>query len=286
MPRVVVSALLLALTPFATACAHAPPATLVEDRARRDVPIAICRAQLNATDTTEAGLPKPEVYWKTLFPRFGGFGSAMDLRTPDCIGDALALIPGVASSTPSALSKDDLTAAPGENGLQAAWLRASTSNAVGYGLLALVRPRPAELDVYALGFYQGSARHSRFELAKLGPATILVARDEACADVKPGAECESTLSFYVAAAGKLTVGAKTMLQRTLFGTMKDVGRVQSRFTTDPPVVEGETIKVKEKLSVRDSGDDEVRKSEGERIFTLRGTELVANKDSIWAAPPR
>jgi hypothetical protein len=62
--------------------------------------------------------------------------------------------------------------------------------------------------------------------------------------------------------------------------------VQSRFTTDPPVVEGETIKVKEKLSVRDSGDDEVRKSEGERVFTLRGGELVPNKDSIWASPAR
>jgi hypothetical protein len=90
------------------------------------------------------------------------------------------------------------------------------------------------------------------------------------------------MSFYLVAGGRLTVGGKTTLQRIQFGTMKDVGRIQSRLTTDPPVVEGESIKVKERLSVRDSGDDEVRRSEGERVFTLRGTELVANKESLWA----
>jgi hypothetical protein len=276
----------LALAALAWSCGGAAPGTLIEDKARRDVPIAICRSQLNASDTTEAGLPKPEVYWKTLFPRFGGFGAAMDARMPDCVGEQILLTVGAASPSAAAPTKDDLTVFPGEDGLQAVWLRASAAGPVGGGILALVRPRPAELDVYALGSYRGSAHHSRFEFAKLGGGPILIARDEACADVKPGAECESTLSFYVAAAGKLTVGAKTLLQRTQAGTMKDVGRVQFRLTTDPPVVEGDSIKVKEKLSVRDAGDDEVRKSEGERIFTLRGSELVPSKDSIWAAPPR
>jgi hypothetical protein len=268
-------------------CAGAVGSSGIEDKARRDVPIAICRAPLSTTNTTEAGLPRPEVYWKTLFPRFAGFGAAVDLGSPDCVGDTVLLTPGALSASPVAISKDDLTVSPGEDGLQGVWLHAaSASDVVALGPLALVRTRPSELDVYSIGLYRGSTRHSRFDFVKVGSTTVLAARDEACADVKPGTECESTLSFYLAAGGRLTLGGKTAVQRIQFGTMKDLGRIQSRLTTDAPVVEGESIKVKEKLSVRDSGDDEVRRSEGERIFTLKGTEFVANKESLWAQVAR
>jgi hypothetical protein len=264
-----------------TSCAGAVGSTGVEDKARRDVPIAICRRPLNAGDTTEGGAPQPEIYWKTLFPRFHGFGAAMDTGIPDCVGDRILVTPATSSSA-TVVSKDDLTVSPGEDGLQAVWLRASASDNNALGPLALLRSRPSELDVYAIGLYRGSAHHSRFDFGKLGTTTILSARDEACADAKPSTECESTLSFYLLGSGHLTAAGKTTLQRIQFATMKGIGRIQARLTTDPPVFEGETIKVKEKLSIRDSGEDEVRRSEGERVFTIRGTELVANKESIWA----
>jgi hypothetical protein len=271
-----------AVLAFQASCGGAPAVSPgIEDKARRDVPIAICRTQLAVNDTTETGMPRPELYWKTLFPRFRGFGSVMDLRTQDCIGEPILVMPGVAPSAPNGVSKDDLTIAAADDGIQAVWLRASTSDPAAFGPLALVRPRPALLDVYAIGLYRGSARHSRFEFIKLGATAVLVARDEACGDVKPGADCESTMSFYVASAGRLNLGGKTPLQATQRGTMKDVGKIQTRLTTDPFVLEGETLKIKEKISVRDQGDDEVRRSEGERVFTLKGNELLANKDSIW-----
>jgi hypothetical protein len=274
------SALLLA------SCAGAVGSSGIEDKARRDVPVAICRTPLNQADTTEAGAPRPETYWKTLFPKFHGFGAPVDLSSPDCVGDRLLLTPGAGSAPPLVVSTDDLTTSPADEGLQAVWLHAAAaSDFVAYGPLALARARPSELDVYAIGLYRGSARHTRIELAKMGARSVVVARDESCADVKPGSECESTLFFYLVGGGHLALGGKTAMQHVQFGMMKDVGRVQSRLTTEPPVYEGESVRIKEKLSVRDSGEDEVRRSEGERIFTLRGDELVPNKDSIWSQAP-
>jgi hypothetical protein len=46
------------------------------------------------------------------------------------------------------------------------------------------------------------------------------------------------------------------------------------------------VRVKEKLSVHDAGDNEVRKLEAERVFTLRGSDLVANTESIWSQAER
>ena len=229
------------LAASALSCAGAVGSTGIEDKARRDVPIAICRTALNTNDTNDAGAPRPDLYWKTLFPKFVGLGTPVDIRSPDCAGEPILLMPGVASASPLAASNEGLTVSPGDDGVQGVWLHAaSASDTAAYGPLALVRPRPAELDVYAIGLYRGSARHSRFDFAKLGTTTVLIARDEACADVKPGSECESTLSFYVASGGRLALGGKTTLQRIQFGTLKDVGRIQSRLTTEPPAVDGES----------------------------------------------
>jgi hypothetical protein len=267
----------------AVSCAGAAGSSGIEDKARRDVPIAICRKPLAATDTTDTGAPRPEAYWSVLFPRFHGFGASLDAASPNCVGDALLSTQGAASPTPIVLSPSDSTISPGEDGLQAVWLRTSSvSDRAALGLFALVRPRASELDVYAIGVYRGSSRHSRFEFTKMGATTIVVGRDEGCSDVKAGTECESTLSVYLAGGGRLAPVAKTTTERVQFGTMKDIGRVQSRLTTDPPIFDATSMHIKEKLSVRDSGDDEVRRSEGERVFTLRGEELVSNKESIWA----
>jgi hypothetical protein len=274
---------LLGVVAAAASCASAVGSSGVEDKARRDVPVAICRKALAPADTTDNGAPRPEAYWSVMFPKFRGFGAAVEPTTADCVGENVLAPPGGPPVTSPTIGAGDLTIAPGDEGLQVAWLKAAAvSDRVALGPLALLRPRASELDVYAIGAYHGSTRHSRFELAKIGSTPVLVVRDEACGDAKPGGECESSLRFYLVGGGRLAEAASTLEERTQLGTMKDVGRVAWRLTTEPPTFDATSVHVKEKLSVRDSGDDEVRRSEGERVFTLRGLTLVAGADSVWS----
>jgi hypothetical protein len=64
-----------------------------------------------------------------------------------------------------------------------------------------------------------------------------------------------------------------------------LGPVQFRLSTDPPVFDDHAIHIKERLSVRGPGDDEVRRSQGERVFQLHGAELKADSESVWAQVP-
>jgi hypothetical protein len=275
------------LTTFAAACGHAapPPRSLVEDKARRDVPIAVCRKALAPTDLVESGAPRPEAYWSALFAGFQAFGTAFE--PADCVGETVAPSgrrPGPATTPASAhVSAEDSTVSSAPSGEQILWLRLFPSvDKSASGLLALVRPRPSLLDVHAVGFYRGSAAHSRFELAGTAATPFVVADDEACGDVKVESECESTLSFYLAVGGELTLAGQTASERLKYGTLKDVGRVKWRLLTEPPVFDPQGIHIKEKLTVHDASDNEVRKLESERIFTFKGTELTGAPESLWA----
>jgi hypothetical protein len=278
--------LAVALSP---ACAHPPAPPPVEDKARRDVPIAICRKALAGNDVTDAGSPRTEAYWSVLFPGFHGFGAPLDPSARNCIGDALSAPRGGAARASQPISLEDFTLTPDEGGLEAVWLQSlRASDRVASGPLVLARARPAELDVYAIGDYSGSVRHTRFEFARLRETIVLVAHDDGCADVKVDTECQSTNDFYVKAGGRLVLSGATPAQRVQFATLKDLGRVQFRLTSDPPVFDARSITVHEKLSVRDPAGEEVRKVDGDRVLTLRddGT-LSANRDSVWAqVPPR
>jgi len=271
-------------------CSHAQGPPPIEDKARRDVPIAICRKPLTSVDTNDAGAPRPEAFWSVVLPGFHGFGAPLDAAQRDCAGNVVSTAAGQPTRVSSPVSVDDSTLAADESGLQALWLRPFRANdRVASGPLVLTRPRPAELDVYAIGDYSGSARHSRFDFARLGATLLIVAHDEGCADVKVDTECQSTHGFYVKVGGRLVLAASTPAQRVQYGTLKDLGRVQFRLTTEGPIFDARTIAVKERLSVRDAGGEEVRKVEGDRAFALRddGT-LAPNQDSVWSqvAAPR
>jgi hypothetical protein len=275
------SCVLLASVVMSCGKSAPPPRSLVEDKARRDVPIAVCRKTLAPTDLDAAGAPRIEAYWSALLPTFHGFNTTFE--PADCIGQPVSPTT-VAAGAPGAIhvSSADSTVSPVADGTQLVWLRAFTlSDRSASGPLALVRPRPSELDVYAIGSYTGSLAHSRFDLAKIGPARVVAVRNEGCADVKVDAECESTLSFLLVVGGQLLAAGTTPAQRLKYSSLKDVGRVKWRLTTEPPIFEPQAVRVKEKLSVHDAGDNEVRKLEGERIFTLRGSGLVANAESVW-----
>jgi hypothetical protein len=267
-------------------CSHPQPVSAIEDKARRDVPIAICRKFLAVVDNADGGPPNPDVYFSAVVPAFHAFGAPLDNGARNCVGDLLSTGAGP-GMTPSIVTADDVVSAADESGLQATWLRSFRANdRIAAGPLALVRPRAAELDVYALGDYRGSAKHSRFELGRLGSMMLLIAHDESCADVKVDTECESAHVFYVKAGGRLVTAAKTPAQRIQYGTMKDIGRVKYRLATDPPTLDAHAITIKEHLSVRDQADEEVRRVEGDRIFTLQGDgTLAANQESVWAQVP-
>ncbi len=280
------SAWIVCVAQAVVACSHPSPVAPIEDKARRDVPIAICRRFLTGGDGPEGSAPKPEAYWGAVVPSFHGIGSSLEQGARNCVGDPLAA--GTATTLGSQpINPDDLVMVSDETGLEAAWFRSfHVNDRIGTGPLALMRARPAELDVYALGDYRGSLKHSRFELGRLGVVTILVAHDEGCADVKVDTECESAHVFYVKAGGHLVMAGKTPSQRIQYGSMKDIGRVQYRLATEPPVLDAHSITVKERLSVRDAADEEVRRVEGDRVFALQPDGLLtANQESIWAQVP-
>jgi hypothetical protein len=279
-------ALLLCLA----ACSGAAVSTGVEDKARRDLPIAVCRKPLVPADLTETGAPHPEAYWKVLVPSFHGFGGPLAPDARSCVGDDVQPTgstgsPDQRATRAPAVDAQAATITPSEDGIELVWLRTvGVSDRVARGPLAVVRPRPSEIDVYSLGLYEGSARHSRFELLHLASATVVSARNESCADAKVDGECESVADLYLVSGGTLTPTARITVERMQQGTMKEVGKVKYRLTTDPFVVEPTAVKVKEHLSVRDVNDEEVRKADGERVFTLAGAELTSKQASIWPQP--
>jgi hypothetical protein len=270
---------------LAAGCPTPPPISHIEDKARLDVPIAICRKALAPSDSVDGGAPHSDAYFGVIYPSFRGLGQPLRADELDCVGERA----GTDSSfTAAALADDDAAITTAQDGTQAVWLRSwRTSNGGAAGPLAVMRPRASELDVYAIGRYRGSKQHSRFELAQLGTSRLLIAHDEGCADVKVDVECESNLAFYVVAGGQLTTAADSPAQRLRYGTVKGVGRVQYRLMTDAPVIDGRTIKVHEKLQVRDASEEDVRKAEGDRVFTLEpDNQLKPQQDSLWSQVPK
>ena len=215
------------------------------------MPIAICRKTLATDDLNDTGALRPEAYWKVLFPAFHGFDAPLDATALDCVGNG-SLAEGEPKPAPLSVSATDLTVASSKDGFQAVWLHGTAPERTATGPLAVVRLRSSQLDVYAIGRYRGSSHQSRLDFGRIGSRMIIAAKDDACADVKVGTECENKLAFYLVDGGQLAMAAETSTDRLQYGTMKDVGRVQYRLTTDPPVWDATSVHIRERLSVRDS----------------------------------
>ncbi|HLK40615.1 MAG TPA: hypothetical protein VKU41_27875 [Polyangiaceae bacterium] len=255
----------------------------IEDQARRDVPIAICQKPVSAADMDPAGKPLPQLYWSVLVTGFGGMGAPLAPTATDCAGNALIPAEDVRSMVlRKAAAAEDMTTLENADGSQVVWIRAAADPHRAAGPLAVVLALPTEIDVYAIGAYAGSSQHTRFESVKVGPASFLAAYDDACADVKGDADCESTVSFYSVQAGRFDPVARATTTRTQNGTMRDIGKVVFRLSTEAPTFDDKGMHLKEKLSVRDSSDDEVRRAQGERLFTYKDGVLAAAGESVWA----
>jgi hypothetical protein len=74
--------------------------------------------------------------------------------------------------------------------------------------------------------------------------------------------------------------ANTPHERVAFAMRRDVGRVQLRLMTEPPVFDGPALRVREQLSVKDARDNELRRSENTRTFSWNGSALVADTESL------
>jgi hypothetical protein len=73
----------------AISCGGAVPSSHLEDVARRDLPIAICRTTVPKEAWNEAGGRRSDALWSRLVPGFRGLGSTLEAPVVDCTGEAL-----------------------------------------------------------------------------------------------------------------------------------------------------------------------------------------------------
>ncbi len=274
-----------AMAALVAACGSTRPISRIEDKARLDVPIAICRQPLGPGDVSDAGVAPPEAIWRVTMPSFRGFGSTIGPNETDCAGGVHSAAAGGGVLGSPALATDDTVLFSADEGLAVAWLRAYRgTDGTAAGPLAFIRTRASEVDLYALGSYRGSAKHSRFSMTRIGSARVITVVDDGCESVKVDAECDSNLHIYVVSGARIEETAVTPTQRLRYGTLKGVsGRVQFRLSTEPPVFDKLAIKIHEKVQVRDAADEDVRGAEGDRVFNLGADgRLTPAQDSVWS----
>src|SRR5580658_3426941 len=142
----------VAATVLVAACGSTRSISRIEDKARLDVPIAICRQSLGPGDVTDAGVAPPEAIWRVVMPTFRGFGSTIGPSDTDCAGGVHSAAPGGGVLGSPALAADDTVLVPGDEGLAVAWLRAFRApDGLASGPLGFIRTRASEVDLYALG---------------------------------------------------------------------------------------------------------------------------------------
>jgi hypothetical protein len=282
----------IALVAFAASGACAPPVitTKIEDGARRAVPVAICLKPLPRRGNAKAApVLMPEDYWSMILPSFDPSAATVDLGSPDCSGRSIFSNPELLQSSgartgPIRANAADVITGPAADGFRVVWLRTHTfSDGTVAGPLALARAREAYGEVYAIGLYRGSRAQSRFAVERMGFDLVVTAVDDGCAEVKGERACQTTFTPYLMSGGDLTPAAKIVTDRVEYGFVPGAsGQVQFRLTATP-IFQDRAVRVLEQLAVRDPNQGDIRKSELERIFTLRGrSKLAPNAESLWA----
>ena len=270
-----------------TGCAGAVESSRLEDRARRTVPVPICLKALERRSAGVVSALKPEDYWSLVLPSFEAGANTVDRSAPDCSGRAVFDKPELAEAEgvrSGALTVKPETAVitPASDGLRIVWLPTHRfANEEAAGPLALLRPREGFAEVYAMGFYRGNEKHSRFALERMGTRFVVTAGDEGCAAAK-GKRCQSSFKVHVMRSGLLAASANLAVDRVEFRSMAGVpGAVQYRLTVTP-VFEEKALRVVEQLAVRDENQSVLRKSDMERVFKLLPDgRLECTQQSLW-----
>jgi len=270
-------------------CAGAVESSKREDQARREVPVPICLEALerHGEEGVVSAL-KPEDYWVMVLPSYDVASGTVDVSANDCAGRPIFAkqeFVGAEGSRTGAIVAPAKNAVitPAADKFKIVWLRTHEfEEGVAAGPLALVRPREGHAEVYAIGAYKGRPKHSRFSLERMGPRILVTASDEGCSKAKATDNCETTLIIYVMSAGKLNASAEIPLDRVQYGSAAGVtGPVQYKLTASPVFGE-KSVRVIEQVVLTDSTETALRKSNIERVFTLKSRgELTANRPSLW-----
>jgi hypothetical protein len=281
---------------FETGCAAAVESSKSEDRARRTIPIPICLKSLprHAASSVVSTLT-PEDYWALILPSYDSEAGTVDPASPDCAERPLLSDPSLAEAvgvkSSLAVTPTELTIAKGPDGFQVVWLRSHrfADNTAG-GPIALVRPKEAYAEAYAIGLYRGTPATAEFAYERLGPDILVTATENGCANPAPSQSCESPEIIYLAREGALKPAATFALDEIKYGTAPAVsGQVQYRLTSTAKF-KAKSVIVSEQLVLKDSGQNEIRRATLDRTFTLGPDgKLVADVDSLWgqvaAKPP-
>jgi hypothetical protein len=282
----------VALTAFAAclaSCAPAVESTRLEDGARRVVPVPICLKPLpRHGGSGVVSALTPDDYWSMILPSYDPSGPTVDPSSSDCAGRPLLTSPELAQAEGTRTGQiraapDDIVVGSGPDGFKVVWLRTHRfSNGTAGGPLALVRAKPAYAEVYAVGLYKGTLAGSRFGFERLGPDILVTAVDEGCTGVKSGQSCETSLVLMLSRAGELKPSARVSLDRVQYGQASGIpGTVQYRLTATP-VYQDKGVRIVEQIVVRDAGQNELRKSDLERVFALKGDTLTPSGPSLWS----
>ena len=270
------------------ACASAVESSKVEDAARRSVPVPICLKPLpRHAEVGVIAQLSAEDYWAMILPSYEPGASTVDAQGRDCAGRPLLSRPELAQAEgpregPIPARPEDVTVAGAADGFKVVWLRTHQfADGTAAGPLALVRPREAYAEVYAVGLYRGIPGASRLGFERLGFRILVTASDDGCAGGKGADSCQTNLTLFLCTGGELLPSARFATLRVETGTEPGMDRVQYRLTAKP-IYEAKSVRVREQMVVRDSGQNELRKSNQDRVFTLQGgATLAAKTDSLW-----
>lgn len=281
--------LLAVLATLGAACAEAPARPQSPAPARQLVPVPICLAPLSPSTTNRPLAPAD--YWPLLWPSFAERPEQLDARDRDCAGRQ-PLTPWAGLATPLRPLAAAASVTRSSDELEIIWLPAAAeAERRPAGLLALGRRRERRLEVYALGVHTGDPERTRFTWQRLGSRLVVSALESCGADAPEG--CESSVSLYLAHRGRLSQLGTLALERQLRAPTATRGSPAPEYHFQAQLkYRPDGIHLQEQLSVRDR-TRELRRSELERVLTLRGDHLVESEPSLWqqtlaelSAPPR
>jgi hypothetical protein len=272
----------------ASACASAVESSRIEDAARRAVPVPICLKPLpRHADKGVIAQLSAEDYWSMILPSYEPGAGTVDAQGRDCAGRALLSKAELAQAEgphegPIPARPQDVTVTGAADGFKVVWLRTHQfADGTAAGPLALVRPREAYAEVYAVGLYRGHPGAARLGFERLGFRILVTATNDGCGGGKAAESCQTNLTLFLCTGGELLPSAQFATLRVETGAEPGMDRVQYRLTANP-IYEAKSVRVREQMVVRDSGQNELRKSNQDRIFTLQGgTALAAKNPSLW-----
>lgn len=274
----------LGIAGAAGGCAAAVESPRLEDRARRQVPVAICLTALERYGT-QGVVPalKPPDYWRMVLPSYDPEAKTVDTSAGDCAGRFVFSDTALGTSRGGIVSAGDeqvrVADAPGK--FKIVWLSTHQfEDTEVAGPLALVRPLEGRAEVYAVGLFRGPPQSS-FAFERLGSHILLTASDGRCSAVEKDQPCKTTVRVFVMRMGRLLEAAAFATDRVERRRGSGGGAVTYQFTAIPDF-SAKGFRLLEQVVVQDASQPAIQKSTLERNFQLTAEgKLVSEENSLW-----